>query len=220
VVWHCQSNGAACDWQALDNPGGGDWPTIERDVPTPELPAPAVVSYGGNQLDLFWLWPDNTLRCRHFNGASWDAWRDLGGMLASGPGAVAHDGQVDVYARGVDDALWTRSYPQSLGKCEEGAWQRVDRPGMPDPVTIDSAPAVVSPAAGRVLVTVRGSNDGLWQLAYDGDHWGNWHLAGLDQSAEGYSGQAVAFDGVDDYVDLPDNFPKVDAFTFAAWVNW
>ena len=28
------------------------------------------------------------------------------------------------------------------------------------------------------------------------------------------------FDGVDDYVDLPDNFPNVTDFTFVAWIYW
>jgi hypothetical protein len=36
----------------------------------------------------------------------------------------------------------------------------------------------------------------------------------------GRSGTALEFDGLDDYVDLPDNFPNVIDFTFAAWVYW
>lgn len=220
VVWHNQWDGANwAGWEALDNPDEGSpplgWPTVERNVPTPELPAPAVVTNGSSQLDLFWLWPDNTLRWRHFGGTVWGPWVNLGGMLASGPGAVAHDGQIDVFARGVDDALWTRTYNGSWG-----SWQRVDRAGMPGGVTIASAPAAVSPAAGQVLVTVRGSDDRLWQLAYDGSSWVDWHLAGLDKSTFGQAGQALGLDGVNDYVDLPDSFPNVTDFSFAAWVYW
>ena len=33
-------------------------------------------------------------------------------------------------------------------------------------------------------------------------------------------GPALRLDGVDDYVDLPDNFPNVTDFTFEAWVYW
>ncbi len=220
VVWHNQWDGANwAGWEALDNPDEGSpplgWPTVERNVPTPELPAPAVVTNGSSQLDLFWLWPDNTLRWRHFGGTVWGPWVNLGGMLASGPGAVAHDGQIDVFARGVDDALWTRTYNGSWG-----SWQRVDRAGMPGGVTIASAPAAVSPAAGQVLVTVRGSDDRLWQLANDGSGWGDWNLAGLDKSTSGQAGQALGLDGVNDYVDLPDNFSNVTDFSFAAWVYW
>ena len=184
-------------------------------MPTPEFPAPAVVANGSSQLDLFWLWPDNTLRWRHLGGTVWGPWVNLGGMLASGPGAVAHDGQIDVFARGVDDALWARTYNGSWG-----SWERIDRAGMPGDVTIASAPAAVSPAAGQVLVTVRGSDDRLWQLAYDGSSWGDWQPAGLDKSTAGQAGQALALDGVDDYVDLPDDFPDATEFTFAAWVYW
>jgi len=225
VVWHNQFwYEAWSGWEALDNPDEGNpppgWPTVERDVPTPEFPAPVVVASGSNQLDLFWLWPDNTLRWRHFDGATWGSWQNLGGMLASGPGAVAHDGQIDVFARGVDDALWTRTYNGSWGE-NSHAWQRVDRAGMPGGVTIASAPAVVSPAAGRILVTVLGSDDRLWQLAYDGSSWGDWYPAGADKSTTpGRIGGALGLDGVDDYVDLPDNFPNVTGFTFAAWVYW
>jgi len=221
VLWHNQWNGAAwTGWEALDNPDEGsppaDWPIVERDVPTPELPAPAVVTDGSNQLDLFWRWPDNTLRWRHFDGANWGSWQNQGGMLASGPGAVAHDGQIDVFARGVDDALWNLTYNGSSWE----DWQRIDRLGMPDGVTIASAPAAVSPAAGQMLVTVRGSDDRLWQLDYDGSSWGDWHLAGPDRSTSGQAGQALGLDGVNDYVDLPDNFLDVTEFTFAAWVYW
>lgn len=112
VVWHNRWDGANRDgWEALDYPDEESppsaWPTVERNVPTPELPDPAVVTTGSNQLDLFWLWPDNTLRRRHFDGAAWGGWQNLGGMLASGPGAVAHDDQIDVFARGVDEAAVT-----------------------------------------------------------------------------------------------------------------
>jgi hypothetical protein len=229
VVWHNQWDGANwAGWEALDDPDEGSppsvWPTVGRNVPTPEFSAPAVVTNGSNQLDLFWLWPDNTLRWRHFDGTVWGPWVNLGGMLASGPGAVAHDGQIDVFARGVDEALWTLTYRNdNWERRPDGSynWQRVELQGMPEGVTIASAPAAVSPAAGQVLVIVRGSDDRLWQLAYDGSSWGDWYPAGADKSTTpGRIGGALALDGVDDYVDLPDNFPNVPEFTFAAWVYW
>ena len=116
-------------------------------------------------------------------------------------------------------AAWTMRCGTMTGT-SSGAWQRVDRPGMPAGVTIASAPAVVSPAAGRILVTVRGSDGGLWQLAYDGSSWGNWNRVGPNKSTSGQAGQALGLDGVDDYVDLPDNLSNVTQFTFAAWVYW
>jgi len=50
-----------------------------------------------------------------FNGASWGAWQDLGGQLASEPGATCASGVhgVDVFARGTDGALWHIEVPAS-----------------------------------------------------------------------------------------------------------
>ena len=177
--------------QAIWQPVGpqGDWSPVEAwRGPTPELPAPAVVKRGG-QLDLFRTGPDNTLRWQHSDdGATWQVWQNLGGMLASGPGAVARDDRIDVFARGVDDALWMCTYDGSWE-----SWQRVDREGMPIGVTIASAPAVVSPAAGRLLVMVRASDDRLWQLTYNGSSWGDWQpAAGLPDNLIFASAPAMA----------------------------
>ena len=152
----------------------GDWPPVEAwQGPTPELPAPAVLASDG-QLDLFRLGPDNTLRWQHSDdGSSWGDWQNLDGMLASGPGAISlGPDHMQVFARGVDDALWAITYNGS-----DWDWQRIDRDGMPEGVTIASAPAVVSPAANQLLVMVHASDDRLWQLTYDGSSWGDWQPA-------------------------------------------
>jgi hypothetical protein len=207
-------------WQPLQRIDLPEEQALKQVVPLPELPAPAATTSNG-QLDLFWLAPDNTLRWIHNDGAAWGAWQNLGGLLASAPGAVAHDGVIDVLARGVDDALWQITQ-NSSGVWS--AWQRVDRPGMPEGVTIASAPSVVSPAANDLLVTVLGSDEQLWQLEYVGGTWEAWHGAGVNKSAPGKIGRALALDGdaqwagVFDYVELPAKFPDTADFTFAAWV--
>jgi hypothetical protein len=71
----------------------------------------------------FRLGSDNTLRWRHYNGAAWGNWTSLGGALASGPTATAlPGGEVRVFARGGDEAVWTRSFQGGWG-----GWQRIER---------------------------------------------------------------------------------------------
>jgi len=41
-----------------------------------------------------------------------------------------------------------------------------------------------------------------------------------DAGVVGHEGAGLRFDGVDDYVDLPDTLDDVTDFTFAAWVHW
>ena len=66
---------------------------------------------------------------------------NLGGMLASGPGAVSlSDNHMQVFARGMDNALWTIRYN---GGWEN--WQHLELDGMTN-ASIASAPSVLSPS--------------------------------------------------------------------------
>jgi hypothetical protein len=188
-------------WELVDVPG--DWPPLEWVGPLPELPAPAAVARD-DQLDLFRLGPDNTLRWRHFDGAEWGAWQNLDGMLASGPGAVLMEpDEVWVFARGVDEALWTLTYRDGdWERRPDGSynWQRVELQGMPEGVTIASAPTAVA-RGSEIAVYVRGSDDQLWRVEYDGSSWGNWSAGDAEnKSTAGKLGGALQFDGVDDHV--------------------
>jgi hypothetical protein len=172
VIWsnHWEDGVGWDGWEVLDNPDElnppDNWPTLDKLVPTPLLPAPAAVARG-EQLDLFWLWPDNTLQHSYYNGSSWDAWENLGGSLTTSPGAVALDAnQMTVFAGGVEGSLWYLEYNGSWG-----AWNRLPLNNMASGVTIASAPTVVSPLPGNMTVYVRGSDNLLWQNRYDGTGW-------------------------------------------------
>ena len=150
------------DWQQY-----GDWPhpLPSWTGPTPELSPLAVVARDGG-FDLFRVGPDNTLRWH--NGT---AWQPLGGMLASGPGAVSLAADhMQVFARGVDEALWYLTYNSGSWS----TWQRLELVGMNEGVTIASAPTVVSPAPNQIEVYVRGSDNQLWKVSFDGSTWGSW----------------------------------------------
>ena len=52
-------------------------------------------------------------------GAEWTGWEDLGGLFAGGPAAATNDqGQIEVFARGVDRRIYSR---KSVGTCGS-AW--------------------------------------------------------------------------------------------------
>ncbi len=192
VIWsNHYSAGSWEGWVPLDNPDENNppaiWPTVGNLVPIPTIPAPAVVARG-NQLDLFWLWTDNTLLYRHYTGSSWDAWQNLGGELSSGPGAVAVDAShITVFAGGVDGALWYRMYAGSWSD-----WKRVPMAGMPSEVTFASAPTAISPQTGKIAVYVRGSDNALWKNVYNGSAWEGWEpQAGVLASGVGVAASQV-----------------------------
>jgi hypothetical protein len=158
-----------CDWAPLESWHG----------PTPEVPAPAAIARG-SQLDLFRLGPDNTLCRKHSDdGITWGNWEKLGGMLASGPGAVSlGPDHMQVFARGVDGALWHLTYDG--GDWERGEneykWQRLELDGMDEGVTIASAPTAVSSTSGQIRVYVRGSDNKPYWIEYSGSTWeGSWN---------------------------------------------
>lgn len=101
---------------------------------------------------------------------------NLGGGLASGPACCSWSpGRLDVFVRGLDDALWHKYY-------EEG-WSEWETLGG----GLSSEPAAVSWAAGRIDVFVRGSDNALWHKFFEGG-WSDWESLGGGLS----SGPAVA----------------------------
>ena len=97
---------------------------------------------------------------------------DPGRHPRSGPAAVSWDGRrVDVFVVGTDSALWhTATTVDTRGRPTTWApWQSLGG-------RLNTAPAVASIAAGRLLVTGRGLDGALWCRAYDGTAWRPWQL--------------------------------------------
>ena len=147
---------------------GEGFDEIENPIFLPEIPAPAVAARSGNQLDLFRRGPDNTLRwCHSSDGVNWGSWETLHGMLASGPGAVSlGDGRMQVYALGMDGALWYRTHSGGWG-----AWQRLE---TPEGVAGNAFPVLTSPAEGQVTVYLAGAENRIWSIHHNGSSWGSW----------------------------------------------
>jgi hypothetical protein len=97
-------------------------------------------------------------------------WQSLGGSLTSAPDAASWgDGRLDVFARGTDSGLWTRSR-------DGGQWSGWAPLG--GVVQTGSGPGAVSWSPGRLDVFVRGTDGALWHRWYDGGRWGGWESLG------------------------------------------
>jgi hypothetical protein len=222
LIYHRHWDGS--DWS-------GDWVMVDdasywvqySAMPGPAVPMPADVdapgaaARGTAQLDLFRRAPDNTLRWRHSDdGSSWGNWQNLGGVITSAPTAVSTDADhLQVFARGVDGALWHRTY--SGGSW--GGWARLEKP---TDVRITSAPTAVSPpGSDRINVYVRGSSDGLWRIQSVGGSWGSWQGEGSKSTTGMFGSGALQFDGSDDYVAADSVVDDLDtgSVSFGGWVR-
>jgi hypothetical protein len=99
-------------------------------------------------------------------GPHWRAWESLEGVLSSSPDVCSWaPGRLDVFARGMDNALWHRWY--------DGGWSGWESLGG----VITSDPASVSWDNGRIDVFARGTDNALWHKWYDGN-WSGWESLG------------------------------------------
>ncbi|HEX8703059.1 MAG TPA: M12 family metallopeptidase [Myxococcaceae bacterium] len=92
-------------------------------------------------------------------------WESLGGLLVESPSVASMgSGHLDVYVRGVDNALWHRYHANN-------AWSPWEGLGG----SLTSEPAAVSWGQGRVDVFARGADGSLIQKTYrQTTGWSNW----------------------------------------------
>ena len=87
-------------------------------------------------------------------------------MIDDEPAAVSwQSGRIDVFARGMDNALWHKWF--------DGAWRNWESLGG----IITAGPAVSSWAPGRLDVFVKGSDNALWHKWFAGG-WSGWESLG------------------------------------------
>jgi hypothetical protein len=132
--------------------------------------APAACSPGPDRLDVFARSSDKGIHHIWHDGKSWSDWHALGGVATSDPATFALGGVPWVFVRGEDHAIYTRFVQ---GEVAGSGWQRLA-------CAATSAPAVCSldPDHDRIDVFVRGSDNGLWRLAFDGGAWSKWESFG------------------------------------------
>ena len=160
--------------------------------------SPAVVSRGTELLDVFVRGLNNGLLTRRYDGNSqgWSpVWETVpGGLtLTSAPAAVWRQGQIDVFARGPDNALW---HTWRENGTWVGRWESLGG-------VLTSAPTVASWAPGRLDVFVRGSDNRLHQRSCDiklsgnsvcdGNDWSGWQAPPVGGGDLGSAPAAVSW---------------------------
>ncbi len=130
----------------------------------------------------------------------WQAWKSLGGQLASAPAVAKNqDGRLEVFARGTDGALW-HTWETAPGG-EYSAWSSLGG------VVYD--PAVAADKDGRLEVFVRGGDGKLHRNRQTAPNsgWESW--TGMGMSMEGGAGVARNADGrLEVFVQAPDGSVK------------
>jgi hypothetical protein len=93
-------------WQ--DSTGWHNWEWLGGVLTT----APSASSCVSGTLDVWAIGTDAGLWRRTFTGGAWGPWQSLGGQWTSRPAASCRPGTttIDVYERGVDNALWHQGY--------------------------------------------------------------------------------------------------------------
>jgi peptidoglycan/xylan/chitin deacetylase (PgdA/CDA1 family) len=161
----------------------------------------AAVRSSAGTLLAFVRGTDGALYVSTATSAGFGAFRRIPASTRSGPAAVSWDGQrVDLFVAGTDRALWHTSTALD-GQGQPTTFEPWQNLGG----ALTTAPAVASTAPGRLLVTARGTDGGLWSRAWDGTAWTAWGaLGGLAIAApavdvlgeDTYRAMVVGTDGV------------------------
>lgn len=127
----------------------------------------AGVSRRSDRLDVYFRNPDGVFRTMSWNGTNWTPISTLSaphGIAMTSPPTVASWGgsHVEVFARGMDGALWHKRFSSNWG-----SWESLGG-------SIGSQPVVVARASNRLNVFVRGVDRTLWSRTWNGSAWEGW----------------------------------------------
>ena len=135
----------------------------------------------------------------------------MGGNFISPLVAVSRGGRrVDVFAKGVDDAIYHLSYNGSFGW--DSAWENLGG-------GFASEPAAVSWGPNRLDVFAVGPAGTLWQKYFDGTSWSGWvSLGGSFVSPPTVCSKGVGY--LDVFGIGAANVPYHEAYSPGAWTDW
>ena len=129
--------------------------------------SPAICSRTDTTFDVFAVGSDKALWHRAYNGATWQSWESLGGILTSSPAVVTRGGEIYIFARGNDGALWQISWTGTVWT----KWQSIG-----GKLLSGTSPTVCVGDATTLDVFVIGTDDGIWHRDWNGTAWGAWGL--------------------------------------------
>jgi Repeat of unknown function (DUF346) len=141
----------------------------------------AATSWGPNELGIFFLESDFSMRYNAWNGIAWTGAYDLGGTFASVPAATsggtsAKTARADVFAVGTDYAIYHKAIVNGV---LPAAWENLG--GI-----FASAPAAIA-WDGQVDVFGVGLDRAMYRKTWDGTAWSpQWERLGEAFSSEAY----------------------------------
>ena len=141
------------------------------------------------------------------------SWQSLGGVLTSSPAATSPGtGQVNVFARGSDGAVYQRYWPNA------GSWSNWI--GVGGQIPAGTGPTACSWGAGRLDVFVQGTDGALyhkWGTATSGSSWQN--LGGSPTSSPA-AATASGSSRIDVFVRGSDNGIWQRTYNNGGWGTW
>lgn len=136
---------------------------------------PAIISMGGDHLEIFgtgtdgalyhkWLQPGSSLT----TGRNWSGWESLGGNIIGTPSVVSWGkDHMNIFASGTDRNLYLRWFD---GRQWHG-WDKMGGEMASDPVGLTSG-------VGHCYVFIRGMDGNVRLKYWQGDKWSDWENLG------------------------------------------
>jgi Uncharacterized protein conserved in bacteria (DUF2334) len=155
---------------------------------------PTAYAWGSNQIG--WLVTGTNHALYHmWNDGTMHGWENLGGYLTSSPAATSPTtGDIDVFGRGGDGAVWWKTYYTG--------WKSWTSLG--GQLTSGTGPAACSWGSGRLDVFVQGTDGALWQKAYN-NGWAGWGSLGGKLTSSPAAATASGSSRIDAFVRGTDN---------------
>jgi hypothetical protein len=173
---------------------------------------PAAASRGLGDIWLFARAGDGATLERHWTGTAWSDWTSLGGVSTSGPAAAAYNGQIHVFIRGTDGAVYT-NYLSSGGSWS--GWASLGGYAT-------SAPAVALRRGplNYLDLAIRGNDNTIYFRSYvPAAGWSPWSsLGGNLTSAPALASQADGIVNV--WARGTDSAVYQKSWNGSAWTEW
>jgi hypothetical protein len=162
---------------------GTTWDREWTDIGGSFLFPPTVLSWGPGRIDALGVQADRALHWRSFSGGAWNPWWSLGGGWSTAVSAVSRaPGRIDAFGVGLDGGLWHAAGGPTeggAGPVDETTWAALEGLGG----GVLGAPSVASWGPDRLDVFVRGTDNTLSQMWWDGA-WHAWSALGGVLTAE------------------------------------
>jgi hypothetical protein len=213
AIWHNSYNGFVWSgWQSL----GGD-----------VLGNPTAVSYAPDQIDLFGVGTDGNIYHKFWDGRVWSGWfSDIGAPppgVASGASPTVSSsgsGQLEVFIRGTDNAIWC-DFNDGYGWL---GWESLGGDVLGNPAAVSPTPTATSPTGTIDLFGV-GTDQNLYEDTWNGSSWSGWvkELSAPPPGVASGASPTVSSWGpgrLDVFIRGGDNAAWHNAWNGSSWSGW